>query len=245
MKNQITISRTADPAPDKVNWLGFYTAILTTAVTTVTFGIAFFTPPLSGPFCTGSCFRYPFTDIASRFPRDYLWMYLAILLALIFIVLMVCIHHYASREKKVFSQVGLSFAIISATVLIIDYFIQISVIQPSLVNGETEGIAILTQYNPHGIFIALEDIGYLMMSIAFLFMAPVFSVTNRLEGSIRWIFVAGFVLTVMSFIMLSILYGINLEYRFEVAAIAINYIVLIVSGILLSVVFKRSMRMSS
>ncbi len=245
MKNQITISRTADPAPDNVNWLGFYTAILTTAVTALTFGIAFFTPPLSGPFCTGSCFRYPFIDIASRFPRDYLWMYLAILLTLIFIVLMACIHHYASKEKNVFSQVGLSFAIISATVLIIDYFLQISVIQPSLANGETEGIAILTQYNPHGIFIALEDIGYLMMSIAFLFMAPVFSVTNRLEGSIRWIFIAGFVLTVMSFIMLSILYGINLEYRFEVAAIAINWIVLIVSGILLSVVFKRSMRMSS
>ncbi|HWQ96171.1 MAG TPA: hypothetical protein VN368_02240 [Candidatus Methylomirabilis sp.] len=242
MKNQITISRTADPAPDNVNWLGFYAAILTTAVTAVTFGIAFFTPPLSGPFCTNSCFKYPFTDIASRFPRDYLWMYLAILLTIIFTVLMVCIHLYAAREKKVFSQIGLSFAMISATVLIIDYFLQISVIQPSLANGETEGIAIITQYNPHGIFIALEDIGYLMMSIAFLFMAPVFSVTNRLEGSIRWIFVAGFVLTVMSFIMLSILYGINLEYRFEVAAIAINCIVLIVSGILLSVVFKRAMK---
>ncbi len=105
-------------------------------------------------------------------------------------------------------------------------------------------IAILTQYNPHGIFIALEDIGYLMMSIAFLFMAPVFSVTNKLEGAIRRIFIAGFVLTVISFIVLSILYGINLEYRFEVAAIAINWIVMIISGILLSVVFKRAMRAS-
>lgn len=245
MKDQITISRTANPAQDNVNRLGFYAAILTTVVTVVTFGIAFFTPPLAGPFCRSPCFEYPFTDIVSRFPRDYVWMYPAILLTLIFVVLMVCIHHYASREKKIFSHTGLSFAIISATVLIIDYFIQISVIQPSLINGETEGIAILTQYNPHGIFIALEDIGYLMMSVAFLFMAPVFSWTNRLEGAIRWIFITGFVLTIISLIILSILYGINREYRFEVAAIVINWIVLIVSGILLSVVFKRAMRMSS
>jgi hypothetical protein len=28
-------------------------------------------------------------------------------------------------------------------------------------NGETDGLSILTQYNPHGIFIALEEIGYL------------------------------------------------------------------------------------
>jgi len=84
-----------------------------------------------------------------------------------------------------------------------------------------------------------------MMSVAFLFMAPVFSGTNKLEGAIRWIFITGFVLTIISLIILSILYGINREYRFEVAAIAINWIVLIVSGILLSVVFKRAVRMPS
>jgi len=245
MKNQVTTSNTADSVTNNANLLGFYAAILTTAVTAVTFGIAILTLPLSGPFCVGSCFNYPFTDTISRFPRDFIWMYFAILVTLIYVVLMVCIHHYASKEKKIFSQIGLSFALISATVLIIDYFIQISVIQPSLVNGETDGIAILTQYNPHGIFIALEEIGYLMMSVSFLCMAPVFSGTTRLERSIRWIFIISFILTILSLIIISILYGINREYIFEVVVIVIDWTVLIVSGILLSVVFKRAVRMSS
>lgn len=82
------------------------------------------------------------------------------------------------QDKKIYGYIGLSFSIISATILLIDYFVQISVIQPSLLQGETEGIAILTQYNPHGIFIALEEIGYLMMSLSFLCVAPVFRIIN-------------------------------------------------------------------
>ena len=37
--------------------------------------------------------------IVSRFPRDYFWMYPAILLVFIYFVLMVCIHRYA-REYR-------------------------------------------------------------------------------------------------------------------------------------------------
>jgi hypothetical protein len=37
------------------------------------------------------------------------------------------------------------------------------------------------------------------------------------------------------------LYGIYREYRFEVAVITIDWLVLIISGILLSFVFKRVM----
>jgi hypothetical protein len=225
---------------NNVNSLGFYTAILAAVLTVVTFGIAILTPPLSGPGCQASCFEYPYTDIISRFPRDYLWMYPAMLLAFIYFVLMVCIHHYASPEKKIFSQIGSSLALVAAAVLIIDYFVQVSVIQPSLVNGETEGIALLTQFNPHGIFIALEEVGFLMMSVAFLFFAPVFSGPSGLERAIRWIFLLSFILTILALVIISIQYGINREYRFEIVAISINWLALIVSGILLSRVFKRA-----
>jgi hypothetical protein len=33
-------------------------------------------------------------------------------------------------------------------------------------HGETEGITLLTQYNAHGIFIVLEELGYLLMSLS-------------------------------------------------------------------------------
>lgn len=56
-------------------------ALATTVLTIITFGIAIATPPLAGPFCTGECYAYPYLDIASRFPRDYYWMYPAMFIA--------------------------------------------------------------------------------------------------------------------------------------------------------------------
>jgi len=220
------------------NKFGFYASISTAVLTIVTFVIAILTPPLSGPFCRSNCFLYSFLDIASRFPRDYIWMYPAILLMLSYIILSVCIHYCAPAEKKIYGHIGLVFALISATILIADYFLQLSVIQPSLLNGETDGIAMLTQYNPHGIFIALEDLGYLLMSFSFLFIALVFS-GSRLEKSIRMVFMSGFVLTILSLVIISFMYGIHREYRFEVISISINWLVLIVSGILLSRFYKK------
>jgi len=57
MKNQITSPKRVR---NNANLLGFYVAILTTVLTVVTFGIAIFTPPISGSFCQGSCIEYPF-----------------------------------------------------------------------------------------------------------------------------------------------------------------------------------------
>jgi len=221
--------------------VGFYAAILTTLLALITFGIAVMTPPLSGPYCTAGCFSYPFSDIASRFPRDYYWMYSAIVLSLAYYVLMVAIHYFAPSDKKIFSHIGLSFALISTATFVTDYFLQVSVIQPSLLQGETDGIALLSQFNAHGVFIVLEEIGFFMMSLSFLFMAPVFAGKTKTDKAIRWLFIASFALNALSLTLYSIFYGIQREYRFEVATISINWLTLIVSGILLSVVFRRAL----
>ncbi|MDY0020532.1 MAG: hypothetical protein RBT47_11060, partial [Anaerolineae bacterium] len=206
MNTQTPRLKSADAATSDEYALGFYTALLTSVLTLVTFGIAFFTPPISGPSCQANCITYPFTDIVARFPRDYIWMYPAMLMMVLFVALMACIHQVAAEPKKLYSRIGLAFAIISAGVLITDYFVQVSVIQPSLVNGETEGIALLTQYNPHGIFIALEELGFLLMSFAFFCIAPVFSGANRVERALRWIFRLSFVLALGALIGFSFAY---------------------------------------
>lgn len=219
--------------------LAHYIALFTSLVTIIAFGIAILTPPISGPFCTSSCIDYPYLNIISRFPRDYLWVFPAIIMNLAFVALVACVHQYASPDRKIFSQIALSFSIISATVLIIDYYIQISVIQPSIEKGQLDGIAILTQYNPHGIFIALEEIGYLIMSLAFLVLVPVFSNKSSLEKAIRLILLLSFILTICAIFLILICFGTKREYRFEIAAITINWTVLAVTGILLSRIFKR------
>ena len=243
--NQVTDAETTNSARQSV--LGFWTSISTAVAAAVALVIAVTTAPArSGPFCMlDSCITYPYTDAAVFVPNDYLWMYPAFLMSLLFVVLVVCIHHYASADRRVFSQVALSFAVISAAVLATNYFIQLAVMQPSLLKGEVEGLSLFSQYNPHGVFIALEEVGHLMMGMSFLFVALAFGRRERLEWIIRLVFGASSVLAVGSLIVLALLYGSDLEYRYEVAVIVIDWIALIVSGALLSLFFKRAGRVLS
>ena len=98
------------------------------------------------------------------------------------------------------------------------------------------------QYNPHGVFLALEELGYLVMSLSFLFMAPVFANRNRLESAVRWIFVIAFILAIVSLAVISINYGLERQDRFEVAVLSIDWLVLIINGGLLSIVFRHQMK---
>jgi formate hydrogenlyase subunit 3/multisubunit Na+/H+ antiporter MnhD subunit len=62
---------------------------------------------------------------------------------------------------------------------------------------------------------------------------------TKIERAVRWIFIVSAVATIASLIGLSLIYGKNLEYRFEVVVLSINWSVLIVTGLLLSFLFRR------
>ncbi|EKD80445.1 MAG: hypothetical protein ACD_40C00092G0006 [uncultured bacterium] len=218
--------------------LGFLTSIVTLLLTIITFGIAIFTPPYSGPFCLDNCFSYPFHDIASRFPRDYFWMFPAMLLSLAILVLFVCIHYTSSREKQVFSHIALLITQIATGLLFVDYFIQLSFIQPSIIKGELEGISLLSQFNPHGLFIILEDCAYLLMSVAFLFVAQVFT-QGKLASFVRIIFTISGIATLLAFTIIFVKFGLNREYFFEVIAISINWLTLIVLSPIIAITFSK------
>lgn len=221
---------------------GYIIAMVTALITTISFGMAITTPPLSGPFCTGGCFEYPYSDIASRFPRDYLWMYPTMFVSLFFILLMVAIHLRTDPGKKLFSLSGISLAILSAAVLVPNYFVQVTVIQPSLLRGETEGIALISQFNPHGIFIAMEEAGFLLMNIALLVVAPVFHGNGRLFRFIRITTITSFLLAVTALLLISVKHGVMREYYFEVAIISIVWIELILISIFTALIFRRDMK---
>lgn len=220
---------------------GFCSAVLLVLITIITFGTAVFTPPISGPFSTVQGTAYPYADIISRFPRDYYWMYPAMLLMLVYVFFILTIDLYASGSKQIFSRVSLILSCMSACILTVNYYIQVFVVQSSLINGEFEGIALLTQYNPHGLFIAAEEIGYIFMALSILLLAPVFSGHKPVQKAIRWTAVLCFALTLISFVLMSVMYGIEREYRFECAVIAIDWISLILLGIFTGILFRRGM----
>ena len=162
------------------------------------------------------------------------------LLMFIYVAFMVCVHQYAGENKKIFSRIALIFCCISASILTVNYFIQVSVIQPSIINGEFDGIALLTQYNPHGVFIAAEEIGYLFMAVSILFLAPVFSKPEHLHRAVRWTAIISFALTILSLFIITIVYGVNRGFTFELAIITIEFSVLLLVGIFTGILFRRA-----
>ena len=73
-------------------------------------------------------------------------------------------------------------------------------------------------------------------------MAPVFANTSRLESAVRWVFITGFTLAIVSLVAISINYGLDRQDRFEVMVLSVDWPVLIVNGVLLSMVFRRQLR---
>ena len=222
---------------------GFYSSFVLSILTLVTFGFAITAIPPSGPYCPDNCMSYPFPDILLYYPRDYHWMYLAIFQLFAFVIFIVTNHFIANAANKLYTFLSISFTLISSTVLLIAYFTQFSVVPISVMKGETNGIALITQYNEHGLFIAMEELGYITMSIALFFLAFAFTKNTRVEKIIRILLISQMFATIMAFIFYSIKFGIDRSYRFEVATITINWLVLIIVGIMIGLHYRRRLKM--
>jgi hypothetical protein len=220
--------------------VAFWAATLTAGLAAVSFAVAVTTPPRTGPFAApGSALAYPYSAAAEFVPRDFRWMYPAVLMMLAYLVLAACIRSRASGTHGLFGSIGQSLAIVSFAVITIDYFIQLQTIQPGLLRGEGADLVALSQYNPHSVFIALETLGYLVMGFSFLFLGLSLG-RERLQRATRWVLVVSFALSLLAFVGMSLYYGLNLEYRFEVAALTIDWLTLAAAGVLLALAFRRS-----
>ena len=177
-----------------------------------------------------SAILFPMTSItsietyASSFSSFQMLPFIpSLLLAPMFVIMMLCIHYYASQEKKVLSQLGFSFALICAAVLSIHYYIQLTVVQQGILNNELSGLWQFAAPNPHSFFWAFAALGYGFMGIALLSVTPIFEENER---TIKWLFMAnGFVGiafligNALGFFILNILASLIWGVLFPVASI--------------------------
>jgi hypothetical protein len=141
----------------------------------------------------------------------------------------------------VLSGIAVSFTAIGAGTLVIDYAIQLTFIQPALLLGETEGLSPWTQYQPHGIFIALETVGYVLLNIVFLALGLALVQTpERVWRVGGWLFILAGGLTLALLVFYATFYKLRLDYRFEVTAILITWLALIVVPGLFSIALVRA-----
>jgi hypothetical protein len=226
---------------DHSNRLILWVAISTAVMAAISLAMGVTTLPRSGPYCQSDCVGYPYIDAAEFVPRDYLWIYPALVLWLLVIVLVQCIHSQVDPDLRVLTGIAVSFTAVGAGTLIVDYAIQVTFIQPALLLGEIEGLSPWTQYNPHGIFIALENVGYVLLNIAFLALGlALIQKPTRLWRAAGWVSVLAGALTLALLVFYSAFYQLRLDYRFEVTAILLTWLVLIATPMLLAIALIRS-----
>jgi hypothetical protein len=106
-----------------------------------------------------------------------------------FLVLVVCVHQLASRDRRVWSHAAVAFATAYSVLISAVYFVQLTLVAPRLARGQMEGLEVL-RFVPFDSFLyAVDILGYSFMSVATLFAARVFT-GSGLERVARWFLTA-------------------------------------------------------
>ena len=150
------------------------------------------------------------------------------ILTSIFLIVVTCIYYSAPEDKKILGQIGLSFAIIYATMISMNYFIQLTFVQFGAFNTD-----IFSMKDPQSMMMTIEVLGYFFMGLSTLFIAPIFQ-SGRLEKSIRWLFVFNGILGIGG----AVGFALNLDWRILIGGLIIWTIVMPVTTTLLAYWFK-------
>ncbi|HWR27709.1 MAG TPA: hypothetical protein VN377_04645 [Candidatus Thermoplasmatota archaeon] len=147
----------------------------------------------------------------------------------IFLIVILCIYSIAPEDKKILGHIGLSFAIIYATMISVNYFIQLTFVQFGAFNADVFSIK-----NPQSMMMTIEVLGYFFMGLSTLFIAPIFQ-SGKLEKAIRLLFVFNGVLGIGG----AIGFALNLDWRILIGGLLVWTIVMPITTALLAYWFKR------
>ncbi len=104
-----------------------------------------------------------------------------------FVALMVAIHYSTPAEKRIWSHLGLSFAIIYAVLCSLNYYIQLTVVRNNSL-GISQDTLRLFAFVPGSAMFSQDMLGYAFMCLSTLAAAPVFG-GDRLSRWIRVLFI--------------------------------------------------------
>lgn len=163
----------------------------------------------------------------------------SLLLPLSYIALLASIHNYASPAKRVWSQIGLSFAIVYATLLVWNYYLQLTVVRTNPVLYAWLSM----DFTSSTAFWSLETVGYALMGLAALFVLPIFS-GGGIERVIRWCFGVNALFTALGGVGYALSGGNPLNVL-VIASLGVWAIAFPVGTALVALVFKRAREMST
>ncbi len=195
--------------------LGFWSAVLTAS-----FCVLF---TIAAVLTEAHVLSAPWTVVLPLVP--------SLLLAPSFLAMMVSVNALVLNERKVWSQLGVAFAGVYVPLCAAAYIVELFVVEPRVLRGETTQVVLLTLVRGDSVFNAIDGIGYVFMCLATLVTAPAFG-HARLEQWIRRLFVANGVLGVPIFLT----YFVNRSFMWAAALWSVS---ITASAILLAVHFRH------
>jgi len=147
---------------DKLKTLGFWSSILS-----LIFAIAYCIPQLLSE-----------AKLIPH-PQDLYWLFTpSLLLSPSFLIVMICLHYKADETKRLFTSIGVAFAILYCADVSLVYFSQLTVIIPAqLKNNMNEKQVLL--FDRRTFLMAIDCLGYFFMSLSTLFAAFAFRFENK------------------------------------------------------------------
>ena len=222
------------PASARTGRFVLWAAVVTALAAALALGIGVLTPPHGGVLCTSDCVQPPYTDVAGIIVAESVWIYPALVMVLGFVALSAALYEVTPAHRRPAALAGMAFAVLSAGILVADYGVHLMAVVPSVARGEGSAVALFSMYNPHGLFIALENAGYFLMGLAFLGIGGAAGGQRRLARAIRWTFLGAGVLLVAGLPLFGMLFGADLDVRYEVFAISVAYVGLILGGTMIA-----------
>ncbi len=153
--------------------------------------------------------------------------------------MMSSIYFYASDDKKIWSLLGLIFAVMYGAILAANYWLLLTVVRESLLGGYTEGLEWFVIGSPHSITNTIEGIGYGFMGLAAVFVSQVFD-GDKLKNWLRWLFIVNGVAGIAGVILGGL--GIIMATMVSLALWCITFPV---ATAMVAVLFKRASRVTA
>jgi len=124
----------------------------------------------------------------------------SVIIATPFLIAMIALHYCVPVEKKFWTHIAISFAIIYATYCTLNYVVQLTTVIPAGYSwtfenqqGTVGPLSLLNQ-TPHSLFWDIDGLGYIFLNLATLFAFPVFE-KRGLEKWVRFFFLANGLIT--------------------------------------------------
>ncbi len=112
-------------------------------------------------------------------PQDLYWLFVpSLFLAPSFLIAMICLHYKANINKRLFTAIGVAFAILYCANVSLVYFSQLTVVLPAQLKNDVSEKQVLL-FDRRTFLIAVDCLGYFFMSLSTLFASFAFQSESK------------------------------------------------------------------